>query len=112
MRNLILSNAIRPGVVGLAKTLSQELGKDNITVNNISLGRILTDRFQGLAAKRAQDRDLSIEQMTTELVQEIPLGRLGTPEDVGNLAVFLASKAANYITGVTVQVDGGLTRSI
>jgi len=111
--NLILSNAIRPGVIGLAKSLSVELGPDNITVNNVCPGRILTARlrqFSDLEEKLRQG--MSEEEVFKNEIKEIPLGRIGRPEDVGALVAFLASEAASYITGTTIPVDGGLVRSI
>jgi 3-oxoacyl-[acyl-carrier protein] reductase len=111
--NLILSNVVRPGVIGLAKSLASELGPDNITVNNVCPGRILTDRlrkFSDLEEKLRQG--ISEEEVFKNEIKDIPLGRVGRPEDVGALVAFLASDAASYITGTTISVDGGLVRSI
>ncbi|MBI4245600.1 MAG: SDR family oxidoreductase [Candidatus Rokubacteria bacterium] len=105
---LLLSNAIRPGVAGLAKTLSAELGKDNILINVVCPGRILTDRFLE-GAKRA---GLPPEQYAAKQSGDVPLRRIGTPEEFANVVVFLASERASYVTGVTIQVDGGLVRGI
>jgi 3-oxoacyl-[acyl-carrier protein] reductase len=107
---LILSNAIRPGVVGLAKTLSVELAKDNILINTVCPGRILTDRFRSFVTHRAREAGKSFEAYLPSVAADIPLGRIGTPEELANLVVFLASERASYITGVTVQADGGLVR--
>jgi 3-oxoacyl-[acyl-carrier protein] reductase len=109
---LILSNAIRPGVVGLAKTLAIELAKDNILVNTACPGRILTDRLRSFVTHRAREAGRSFEEYLPTAVADIPLGRIGTPEEFANMVVFLASERASYITGVTVQVDGGLIRGI
>jgi 3-oxoacyl-[acyl-carrier protein] reductase len=110
---LLLSNAIRPGVVGLAKTLSVELGPDNITVNNVCPGRILTDRIRQTGNFQAQiQQGMSEDEALRESVQDIPLKRIGQPEELGALVAFLASQQASYITGTTIQVDGGLTRSL
>ena len=110
---LLLSNAIRSGVVGLAKTLSVELAPDNITVNNVCPGRILTDRLRQIyhIDERAQ-QGVSEETVFKEMAQEIPMGRVGKPEELGALVTFLASQQAAYITGTTIQVDGGLVRSL
>lgn len=111
--NLLLSNAIRPGVIGLAKSLSIELAAENITINNVCPGRILTDRIRQvyqLDAKKQQG--ISEEEALKEAVQEIPMRRIGKPEELGALVAFLASEQAAYITGATVQVDGGVTRSL
>lgn len=111
--NLLLSNAIRPGVVGLAKTLSIELAPDNITVNNICPGRILTDRLrQGSTIKEKIAQGMSEAEALSAIAQAIPMKRLGKPEEVGALVTFLASQQAGYITGATIQIDGGLVRAI
>lgn len=110
---LLLSNAIRSGVVGLAKTLSVELAPDNITVNNVCPGRILTDRLRQIyhINERLQ-QGVSEEAVLKEMSQDIPLGRVGKPEELGSFVAFLASQQAAYITGTTIQVDGGLVRSL
>ena len=110
---LLLSNAIRSGVVGLAKTLSVELAPDNITVNNVCPGRILTDRFRHIyhIAERVQ-QGVSEEAALKEVARDVPMGRIGKPEELGAFVAFLASQQAAYITGTTIQVDGGLVRSL
>src|SRR5574337_33523 len=110
--NLILSNAIRPGVIGLAKSLSVELAKDKIRVNNVLPGAIMTDRLRQVMTARAQAAGKTFEEIQRSREAEIPLGWIGDPEDVANTIVFLASNRARYVTGVTVQVDGGLIRSL
>jgi 3-oxoacyl-[acyl-carrier protein] reductase len=110
---LILANAIRPGLVMLAKTLALDLAPEHITVNTICPGRILTDRLRyggGVRARMAQG--MSEEQALQEMVQAIPMGRAGRPEEVGALVAFLASEQAAYITGTTMVIDGGFVRSI
>lgn len=109
---LILSNGIRPGVVGMAKTLSREVGKHNITVNTVLPGRILTDRLRDSLASRAQREGRSIEQALQDSAHDVPLRRIGDPQEMANVIVFLASEAASYVTGVSVQVDGGLIRGL
>ena len=110
---LLLSNAIRSGVVGMAKTLSVELAPDNITVNNVCPGRILTDRLRQLyhINERVQ-QGVSEEAVLKEMAQDVPMGRVGKPEELGALVAFLTSQQAAYITGTTIQVDGGLVRSL
>ena len=110
--NLILSNVIRPGVIGLAKSLSRELGKDRIRVNSVLPGSILTDRQRQVMSVSAQKLGKSLEEALQLRAAEIPLGTIGAPEDVANLIVFLASDRARYITGTTIQVDGGAVRGI
>lgn len=110
---LLLSNAIRPGVIGLAKTLSRELAPDRITVNNVCPGRMLTDRLrQGSGVQARQAQGLTEEEALQELARDIPLGRVGRPEELGALVAFLASEQAGYITGTTIQIDGGLIQSM
>jgi 3-oxoacyl-[acyl-carrier protein] reductase len=108
---LILSNAARLAVVGLAKTLSRELGPDGITVNNVCPGLTLTDRMRELYGGRAEAAGRSLEEVLAEEAGRIPLGRLAQPEDVAALVIFLASGPARHITGTTIQVDGGSTSS-
>jgi len=109
---LILSNSIRPGVIGLAKSLSRELAKDRIRVNNVLPGIIMTDRQREMLTVWSQKQGKSFDEMKRQREGEIPLGRMGDPEEVANMIVFLASDRARYVTGVTVQVDGGLVRSV
>lgn len=105
---LLLSNAVRPGVAGLMKTLATELGRDNILVNTVCPGRIMTDRF--VSGHKQTGR--TVEEYLAVTSKEVPLGRIGTPEEFANMVVFLASERASYVTGVTVQVDGGLVRGL
>lgn len=99
---LALSNAVRPGVVGWAKTLSRELGPQGITVNSIAPGRIDTDRIREVFPDGPSQADL----------QSIPLGRLGMPREIGDLVAFLCSDRAAYVTGTVISVDGGLMRGL
>lgn len=109
---LILSNTARLGVVGMAKTLSRELAAEGITVNNVCPGNIATERLVSLIEERAQREGLNMEEAIAIEERHIPAGHLGDPEDVANLVVFLASAKAHYITGITVQVDGGSTTAV
>lgn len=109
---LVLSNGIRPGIAGLFKTLAGDLAKDNITVNLVLPGRILTDRFLEHQTDRAKRSGVTIEQQIEISSADIPIGRIGTPDEFAAMVVFLASARASYITGVAVQVDGGLIRSV
>jgi len=110
---LILSNTTRMAVVGLAKSLSLELAPDNITVNNVCPGRFLTDRIrQGHALKEQMAQGKSESEALRSIAQDIPMGRIGKPEELAALVAFLASEQAGYITGTTIQVDGGLVRAM
>ncbi|CAN5195670.1 SDR family oxidoreductase [soil metagenome] len=100
--NLALSNAVRPGVVGWAKTLARELGPKGITINSIAPGRIDTARIREVYPDGPTESDL----------EAIPLGRMGTPREIGDLVAFLCSDRAAYITGTVLPVDGGLTRGL
>ncbi len=109
---LILSNAARLGVVGLAKTLSRELGPDQITVNNVCPGLTLTDRMRELYGGRAEAQGRTLDELLAEEAQRIPVGRLAQPQDLAALVVFLASEPARHISGTTIQVDGGATGAV
>jgi 3-oxoacyl-[acyl-carrier protein] reductase len=109
---LMLSNATRLGVIGWAKTLSRELAPNGITVNNICPGNIATERLISLIEERAKRQKQSLEEAVSLEEGRIPMGFLGEPDDVAALAVFFASDKARYITGTTVQVDGGSTTAI
>ena len=100
--NLALSNAIRPGVIGWAKTMARELGPSKITVNSVAPGRIETARAAELYADRSRAPEM----------EQIPLRRFGQPEEVADVICFLASDQASYLTGAVIPVDGGLTRSL
>jgi 3-oxoacyl-[acyl-carrier protein] reductase len=109
---LILSNAARLGVVGLAKTLSRELGPDQILVNNVCPGLTLTDRMREVLQGRAKAQGRPLEEVIEAENRNVPVGRMGKPEDIAALVVFLASEPARHITGTTVQVDGGSTTAV
>ena len=102
IEKLALSNSVRPGVIGWAKTLSQEVGADGITVNSIAPGRIETARLAEAFANGPRPEDL----------QEIPVRRFGQPREIADIVCFLASDRAGYITGSVITVDGGLTRGL
>ncbi|NCD68710.1 SDR family oxidoreductase [Mucilaginibacter agri] len=107
LTNSVLSTAMRMGVVGMAKMMADEFGPYNITVNNVAPGLILTDRIKHTIPKD-QDPDEAIKQKAAS----IPLGRIGKPEEFAAAVAFLASEQASYITGTTLQVDGGASRAI
>jgi 3-oxoacyl-[acyl-carrier protein] reductase len=110
--NLMLSNSLRAGVTGFAKSLSNEFGNKNITVNNVAPGYTLTHRLYELAVSRAKSSGKSHEEILVEMAKDVPMNRLGGPEEIAAIVVFLASQKASYITGTTIQVDGGSTKAI
>ena len=109
--NLLLSNSLRSAVTALAKTLSTQVGKDNITVNNVAPGYTLTSRLYELAVAKAKERGESHEHVLASMAAEVPMRRLARPDEVASLIVYLASEQAGYITGSTIAVDGGLIKS-
>lgn len=110
--NLVLSNTLRAGVWGLVKTLARELGPDGILVNLVAPGRIQTERIEELDQMTAEKSGRSLEDVKKASVAAVPLGRLGRPEELGNLIAFLASEAASYITGQAILVDGGASNAL
>lgn len=112
VNGLLLSNALRPGVVGMVKTLTDELGDKGVRFNNILPGMIMTDRSKHLAETRAKATGQSVDDVISQTSSSIPLRRYGEPEEIANLAVFLASSAASYITGTSILCDGGLYRGL
>ena len=110
--DLIYSNAVRAGVLGLVKSLSNEFGKDGITVNNVAPGYTATERLNHLIQKRAGDVGISNEDYAARLAADVPLQRLAQPEEVADAIVWLASERASYITGQTILVDGGLYKGL
>jgi len=110
--NLVLSNSLRTGVTGLTKSLSNEVAKFNITVNNVAPGLTLTGRLYELAVIEAKEKGKSHEEILVEMAKRVPLNRLARPEEIASVVVFLASRQASYVTGNTIQVDGGYVKSI
>jgi 3-oxoacyl-[acyl-carrier protein] reductase len=105
--NLLLSNAVRSAVLAWSKCLSRELAGDGITVNCLAPGRIETERLSELDAHWARQAGISVEEHRQRVQAGIPLGRYGRPEEIGDVAAFLASRQADYITGIQIVVDGG-----
>ncbi len=111
MKNLVLSNSIRAATVGLIKTLANELGPDGIRFNSIMPGWTVTERVSDLMAFRAKNNSTTIEEEFAKQTAEIPLGRMGKPQEFGNVAAFLTSPAASFIHGVSLAVDGGIIKA-
>ncbi len=112
LKNLGVSNTIRGAVASWAKTMSLELGQFNITVNNILPGYTETARLDNIISMNATNRGMEEAMLRKEMMEEIPLKRFGKSSETAAAAVFLASPAASYITGVSIPVDGGRTGSI
>lgn len=109
---LILSNTVRSGVVGMAKTLSNELATYNITVNNVCPGYTMTERVRSLSVATAEKEGTTPEEVVKRWESSIPMKRLGTPEEFAALVTFLASDRAGYITGASIQIDGGWYKGV
>ncbi len=107
IRNLILSNSIRMAITGMMKTLSTELAEYNVTVNAVAPGYTLTDRVKQLLDDKAKRSGKTYEEVLEELSESIPMRRLGKPEEIASVVVFLSSEPAAFLTGQTIVVDGG-----
>lgn len=107
---LTISSTLRAGLSGLTKTMANQLGPDNITVNAVLMGHILTDRQQHLADVRTKEQGITHEQYFERQAADIPLRRIGEPREVGEVVAFLASERASYVTGVSLQIDGGIIK--
>lgn len=109
---LVLSNAIRAGILGLSKTLANELAEDGILVNAVCPGWTLTKRVEELAKAESKATSKTFEDVIKEWENLIPLRRLAQPREIADLVVFLASERASYITGAVIQVDGGAIKGV
>jgi 3-oxoacyl-[acyl-carrier protein] reductase len=110
--NLLLSNSLRLGVLGWAKTLASQVASEGILINNVCPGWTRTDRVEELLRVRAKAEGSSPEIIEKQILSSIPMARMGDPVELANLVVFLASERASYITGTTIQVDGGAVKGI
>jgi 3-oxoacyl-[acyl-carrier protein] reductase len=110
--NLGVSNTIRAAVGNWAKTLANELGKFNITVNNVLPGATSTVRLKSIIENKSSKTGHSIDNISTEMISEIPMGRFGEASEIANAVAFLASPAASYINGINLPVDGGRTANL
>ena len=112
LENLILSNSIRSATIGLTKSLSFEFSQYGIRVNSILPGWTLTERVDELLNNRAKVNASSVEEEKAKIASDIPLGRMGEPQEFGRAAAFLSSPAASFINGVMLNVDGGIYKGI
>jgi len=110
--NLILSNTARAGVLGFIKTLSAQVARDGITVNAVCPGYTKTERIEELSEMFAQSGKGTVEDFYRNIEIEVPMGRMGTPEEFANAVTFLASDRASYITGVALPIDGGYIKGL
>ena len=112
VENLLLSNSLRAGLTGFARTLANEVAADGITVNNVLPGYTRTERLEELAEMMAEKQGISASEFRGKWEKEIPMGRLGEPREFAAVVAFLASERASYITGTSIQVDGGWIKSL
>lgn len=112
MQHMALSNSVRAAVVNWAKTLAEEVAYYGITVNNILTGSFDTERLKSLHQKQAEQKEMDLEEWREQAADRIPMKRFGRPEEYGYLAAFLASEYAAYITGSSIPIDGGTSKSI
>lgn len=112
VKGLILSNALRAGVTGLAKTVSNEVAEFNVTVNNVLPGFTRTERLSHLAEAISERDGITVDEAYAGWTSEIPMGRVGEPDEFGAMAAFLCSEQASYITGQSIAVDGGWIKGL
>jgi 3-oxoacyl-[acyl-carrier protein] reductase len=108
---LTISSTLRSGLSGLTKTMANQLGPDNITVNAVLMGFCLTDRLAHLAEVRHREQGITLEEYYQKAAADVPLRRFADPREVGETVAFLASGRASYITGVSLPIDGGVIRA-
>ena len=109
---LLISSTLRPGILGLSKVLANQYARFNITVNTVCPGFVLTQRQEEIGLARSREQNMTMDEYLKESAKNIPLGRLGRPEEIGDVIAFLASERASYINGTNILVDGGQAKGI
>ncbi len=112
MANYMVGGAANAALLNVTKSLANEGAPHGILVNGVNPGPIRTDRWDGLVVRWGRAKGIAPDAAERDLVADVPLKRVGTPEEVANVVVFLASELATYVTGVTIAIDGGMTRTI
>lgn len=110
--DLLISSTLRPGILGISKVLANQYGRFNITINTVCPGYTLTKRQEELSRARSAEKHMSMEEYLADSAKNIPVGRLGKPEELGDVVAFLASENASYINGANIVVDGGQAKGI
>jgi 3-oxoacyl-[acyl-carrier protein] reductase len=108
---LTISSTLRAGLSALTKTMANEVAKDNVLVNAVLPGHVLTDRQVHLNEIRSKEQGVSVEEYAARVQKSIPMGRFGTPREIGDVVAFLCSERASYVTGSSIQVDGSIIQS-
>lgn len=110
--NLVTSGVTRMGAVAYAKSLADEVGRDNVLVNNVAPGFLMTERMRHIFENRSQETGQDIDSVLEAGASRIPVGRFGRPEELGDFVAYLCSDKNTYVTGTTILVDGGVVRSV
>lgn len=110
--NLVTSGVTRMGAVAYAKSLADEVGRDNVLVNNVAPGFLMTERMRHIFETRSRETGQDLETVLTARAAAIPVGRFGRPEELGDFVAYLCSDKNTYVTGATILVDGGVVRSV
>jgi len=112
INDLVISSALRPGILGLTRVLASQCGKEGILINSVAPGFMLTSRMQQIGQSRSKEQGITVEEYFRKQSSDIPLQRYGDPEELANVIVFLGSERASYVTGATVSVDGGMLKGL